>query len=62
MAAAGEGAETCPECGARFHCGAAAGEDRCWCFDEPPAAAASPLGAGDRCLCPSCLARPPVQE
>jgi hypothetical protein len=54
-AATGLGAETCPECGARFPCGAAAGEDDCWCRELP---AVLPVPEADaRCRCPACLAR-----
>ena len=44
-------AATCERCGARFSCGAASPQQRCWCVDYPPV---SPAGAS--CLCPQCLA------
>lgn len=52
---AGE-AETCPECGARFPCGALAGEDSCWCYAVPNVVPV-PADGSARCLCPACLAR-----
>lgn len=47
----------CPQCGAAFVCGLAAGWQRhgepyCWCFDLPPAL---PVTAAASCLCPDCL-------
>jgi uncharacterized protein len=48
--------ETCPECGARFPCGALAGDDSCWC-QAVPNVVPVPLSADARCLCPACLAR-----
>ncbi len=46
------GARVCSQCGATFLCGIAAGNDRCWCFDLPPALA---VRADTACLCPACL-------
>lgn len=43
--------ETCARCGATFTCGMAAGQERCWCQDLPPA---PPLPEAS-CLCPECL-------
>ena len=48
----GKGARLCPQCGAGFVCGIAAGGERCWCFDLP---AVMPVRADTACLCPACL-------
>ncbi|MGH8220387.1 MAG: cysteine-rich CWC family protein [Steroidobacteraceae bacterium] len=49
-----EGTDTiCFRCGAAFHCGAAAGEARCWCERQSRVA---PVGEPS-CLCPGCLGR-----
>jgi Cysteine-rich CWC len=53
---AGEALETCPECGARFRCGAVAGQTDCWCRSLPPRLPV-PADPQARCLCPDCLAR-----
>jgi hypothetical protein len=50
-------AATCPGCGARFGCGAAAGAESCWCFERPPVAIPAELAAAGTCLCPACLDR-----
>ncbi|MCB2211892.1 cysteine-rich CWC family protein [bacterium] len=50
-----DGNTRCPECGAVFTCGIAAGEDRCWCM-ELPYLAGEMIGDG-ACLCPECLQR-----
>jgi hypothetical protein len=50
----GSGGRVCPNCGAAFTCGIAAGESRCWCFDLPPV---MPVRADTACLCPACLAQ-----
>lgn len=49
--------ETCPLCGARFGCGAAAGAESCWCFERPPVAIPEGTAPAGRCLCPACLDR-----
>jgi ribosomal protein L34E len=46
------GMRLCPQCGGRFVCGIAAGDDRCWCFDLP---AVMPVRPDTACLCPNCL-------
>jgi hypothetical protein len=43
--------ERCAACGLPFHCGAKAGDARCWCADLPPL---HPV-PGQTCLCPACL-------
>jgi hypothetical protein len=43
--------ERCARCGAPFHCGARAGDERCWCFEQPPVK----LADAKSCLCPKCL-------
>jgi hypothetical protein len=52
------GARRCPQCGAAFTCGMAAGvssdDVRCWCFDLPLVMA---VRADSACLCPACLGR-----
>lgn len=45
----------CPECGATFPCGAARGENGCWCNELPHLPADQISSSG--CLCPSCLAK-----
>lgn len=47
-----KGLVVCPQCGAAFTCGVAAGEARCWCFDLPNI---MPMRADSACLCPACL-------
>ncbi|MEW6687926.1 MAG: cysteine-rich CWC family protein [Pseudomonadota bacterium] len=42
---------SCARCGAAFHCGMQAGEERCWCSDLPPLAPVPGRG----CLCRACL-------
>jgi hypothetical protein len=54
-----KGARRCPECGAAFTCGLAAGDERCWCFDLP---AIMPVRADTTCLCPACLAKALQQQ
>jgi hypothetical protein len=54
-----KGARRCPECGAAFTCGLAAGDERCWCFDLP---AVMPVRADTTCLCPACLAKAIQQQ
>jgi hypothetical protein len=46
----------CAVCGRRFHCGAEAGADDCWCWHLAPVALPPELPA-DWCLCPDCLDR-----
>ena len=46
------GARVCPQCGAAFVCGIAAGAARCWCFEIP---SVMPVRADTACLCPVCL-------
>jgi hypothetical protein len=46
------GTSICPQCGAQFVCGIAAGEKHCWCFDLPPVMT---MSADTTCLCPDCL-------
>lgn len=48
------GVRMCPQCGAAFTCGIAAGTARCWCFDL---SRVMPVRADTACLCPGCLAR-----
>jgi len=43
----------CPACGREFGCGAAAGEQHCWCARLPHVMPA-PAGEGG-CYCPECL-------
>ncbi|MEM1418071.1 MAG: cysteine-rich CWC family protein [Myxococcota bacterium] len=51
-------ATRCPLCGAANECGAAAGRERCWCFDvaiAPSTLAMIPTEAkGRACICPRC--------
>ena len=54
-----QGVRRCPDCGAAFTCGLAAGAERCWCFDLP---AVMPVRADTACLCPACLARAIQQQ
>lgn len=44
----------CPECHARFTCGATAGQLHCWCCDLPHI---MEMNASAGCLCPTCLRR-----
>ncbi|TXG78845.1 MAG: hypothetical protein E6R11_04070 [Rhodocyclaceae bacterium] len=46
------GATQCASCGARFRCGALAGDGGCWCQALP---ALPPLPGLEGCLCPACL-------
>ncbi|MBL8495105.1 MAG: hypothetical protein JNM37_12660 [Rhodocyclaceae bacterium] len=46
------GTTQCAHCGAHFHCGAVAGDGRCWCQALP---ALPPLPDLAGCLCPACL-------
>jgi hypothetical protein len=46
----------CPRCGIAFHCGAKAGKNECWCFNEAQARERDP-NATD-CLCKECLTKP----
>uniref|UniRef100_A0A7C2JZF8 Cysteine-rich CWC family protein n=1 Tax=Schlesneria paludicola TaxID=360056 RepID=A0A7C2JZF8_9PLAN len=43
----------CSRCGTLFVCGFAAGQSRCWCFDQPVVAIQN---ADAGCCCPQCLA------
>jgi hypothetical protein len=45
----------CPRCGIAFHCGAKAGNNKCWCFGEEPIKRDE--NAKD-CLCKECLNKP----
>ncbi|MDP1610956.1 MAG: cysteine-rich CWC family protein [Sulfuritalea sp.] len=48
----------CPQCGAQFRCGMAAGDHECWCARLPPLLplpALSDPAAPASCLCPDCL-------
>jgi Cysteine-rich CWC len=47
-------ATRCARCGAPMHCGALAGDARCWCMTVP-ALPAEALRAGLGCLCRACL-------
>lgn len=54
------GSTRCPECGAEVRCGAALGEDTCWCAELPavqPRLEGLAEGARPACLCEACLRR-----
>jgi len=57
--AAAADTSTCPQCGARFRCGMAAGDRECWCASLPalslPDTSGPGLPAAANCFCPLCL-------
>jgi hypothetical protein len=52
----------CPECGAEVRCGAALGEDSCWCAGLPAVEPRAVAGEPPACLCESCLRRRVTEE
>jgi len=45
----------CIGCEAALDCGRAAGQDHCWCADQPRILSVPEVGTG--CYCPACLER-----
>lgn len=45
--------QTCPACGTHFVCGAAQGQQSCWCMEKPTGLIEPEVGGS--CLCPRCL-------
>jgi hypothetical protein len=55
----------CTECGVEVRCGAALGEETCWCDDLPPVKPrleGLAAGAQPTCLCEACLRKRADEE